>query len=310
LFKKENGLKPLPHDSGGYFDLTADEGNEIRKEMSAALEGFGINVEASHHEVATGQHEIDFQYDDALKTADNAVTLKFVLKAIAQKHGLHATFMPKPIQGINGSGMHVHQSLFDLKTGKNAFFDENDSYNLSKVAYGFIAGQLAHAKAMAAVLCPTVNSFKRLIPGYEAPVYISWGRINRSALIRIPSHAKDKPQSTRAELRCPDPSCNIYLAFAVMLKAGLNGIKKGLSPPEPVEENVYGFDDSKLKELNIDTLPYSLWQAIKELKKDSVIREALGEHTFKKYIEAKTKEWDEFRVQVTEWEVEKYLGIY
>ena len=310
LFHKENGLKPLPHDTAGYFDLSTDRADHIRREMTRALESFGINVEATHHEVALGQHEIDFRYGDALKTADSAVTLKFTLKAIAQKYDLHATFMPKPLSGINGSGMHVHQSLFDLKRKCNVFYDEKDRYKLSQTAYYFIAGQLAHIKAMSAILSPIVNSYKRLVPGFEAPVYISWARMNRSALIRVPRIFAERPESTRVELRCPDPSCNIYLALAVMLKAGLDGIKKKLKPPAPVEEDIYDFNEAKLTEKKIDTLPYSLWYALKELKKDLIIREALGQHTYERYIEAKTKEWDEFRVQVTKWELDKYLEIY
>ncbi len=310
LFKRDNGIKALPHDTSSYFDLTTDKAYEIRRDMTIALEKFGIDVEAAHHEVALGQHEIDFRYDDALKSADSAITLRFVLKAIAQQHDLHATFMPKPIAGINGSGMHVHQSLFDKKTGKNAFYDEQDKYRLSKIAYNFVAGQLTHVKAMSSVMSPTVNSYKRLVPGYEAPVYISWARTNRSSLIRVPRYSEGKTQATRIELRCPDPSCNIYLAFAVMLKAGLEGIKKNLMPPKPVEEDVYHFDDAKLAELNIDTLPYSLWQAIKELKKDELIQQALGEHIYKKYVEAKTQEWDEYRLHVSDWEIDKYLEIY
>lgn len=310
LLKKENGLKPLPQDKAGYFDLTTDRAYTIRQEMTESLAQFGILVETSHHEVAGGQHEIDFKYDNALKTADNATTLRFVLKAIAQRHELHATFMPKPIKGISGSGMHVHQSLFKPGTDNNLFYNENDEYKLSDTAYQFVAGQLAHIKAMSAILSPTVNSYKRLTPGYEAPVYISWARINRSALIRIPAYTKGKNQATRVELRSPDPACNIYLAFAVMLKAGLNGIKNSLTPPKSVEEDVYNFSDDKLQEMKIDTLPYSLWQAIKELKKDAVIQEALGKHTYERYIEAKTREWDEYRLEVTPWELNKYLEIY
>ena len=310
LFRKENGnLKPLPHDSGGYFDLTTDQAYNIRRDMTIALEKFDIDVETSHHEVALGQHEIAFRYNDALKTADSAATLRFVLKAIAQKNDLHATFMPKPITGINGSGMHVHQSLFD-KEGNNVFYDEADKYKLSKLTYNFIAGQLAHAKGISAILSPTVNSYKRLVPGYEAPVYISWARVNRSALIRIPRFFEGKDKSCRIELRCPDPSCNIYLAFAVMLKAGLEGIKKNLNAPEPVEEDVYNFSDTKLAEFNIETLPYSLWQALKELKKDTVVQEALGKHIYERFIDAKTKEWDEYRLHVTQWELDNYLEVY
>jgi len=311
LFKKENSvIKPLPHDHGSYFDLTTDQAYNIRKEMTITLENFGIEVETSHHEVALGQHEISFKYNKALQTADNATTLRFVLKAIAQKYGLHATFMPKPLTGINGSGMHVHQSLLNTATGQNAFYNEKDKYQLSKAAYNFIAGQLKHIKGMSAILSPTVNSYKRLVPGYEAPVYISWARINRSSLIRVPMCFTGKTESTRVELRCPDPSCNIYLAFAVMLQTGLDGIRNNLSAPEPVEENLYNFDDSKLQKLNISTLPYSLWQAIKELKANPIIKEALGKHTFDRYIEAKTREWDEFRLHVSEWEIDRYLSIY
>ncbi len=309
LFRRENGrLVPLPHDNGSYFDLNTDQAYEIRRDMSIALQQFSINVEASHHEVALGQHEIDFRYADALTTADSGTTMRFVLKAVAQKYGLHATFMPKPITGINGSGMHVHQSLF--REGKNIFFHESDRYNLSPTAYHFIAGQLAHAKAMSAVLCPTVNSYKRLVPGYEAPVYLCWGHTNRSALIRVPRYSKGKGQSTRCELRCPDPSCNLYLAFAVMLKAGLDGIKNKMEPPPAIEENLYHFDDRKLEEKKIDTLPDSLWHAIKELKKDSIMREALGVHAYQKYVEAKTREWDSYKIQVTPWEIERYLEQY
>ncbi|MBC8527755.1 MAG: glutamine synthetase [Candidatus Cloacimonetes bacterium] len=310
LFKRDNGLQALPHDRAGYFDMTTDQAYEIRREMTVVLEKFGINVETTHHEVGLGQHEIDFVYDNSLKTADSAITIRFTLKAIAQKFNLHATFMPKPIAGINGNGMHVHQSLFDIKTGKNIFFDKEDKYSLSKIAYNFIAGQLGHIKGMTAILNPIVNSYKRLIPGYEAPVYISWARINRSALLRIPRYSKGNSQSTRIELRSPDPSCNIYLAFAVMLKAGLDGIKKNLSPPKPVEEDVFNFSDAKLEELKIDTLPGSLLEALEELKEDTIVKNALGKHTYENYIDAKKKEWDEFRLQVTKWELDRYLEIY
>jgi glutamine synthetase len=310
LFRKDDGvIRPLPHDKGSYFDLTTDQAYRIRSDMTKTLECFDINVEASHHEVALGQHEIDFKYGPALKTADSATTLRFVLKAIAQKNDLHATFMPKPIAGINGSGMHVHQSLMH-PDGRNAFYDPDDEYGLSRVAYSFIAGQLSHIRAMSAILSPTVNSYKRLVSGYEAPVYISWGRTNRSALIRIPMYSAGRHESTRIELRCPDPSCNIYLAFAVMLKAGLDGVRKDLTPPTPVEEDVYHFDDARLRELSIDTLPYTLWGALKELRDDLLIQEALGEHTFQRYVEAKTREWDEFRLQVTQWELDTYLEVY
>ena len=308
LFRKENGaVAPMPHDKAGYFGLTSDEAYHIREQMTEALAQFGIDVEAAHHEVAHGQHEIDFRYDQALKTADSAVTLRSVLKAIAQQNGLHATFMPKPIAGINGSGMHVHQSLFDIQTGKNVFYDESGEYSLSTMALQFIAGQLEHVRGMCAVLSPTVNSYKRLVSGYEAPVYLSWGRTNRSALLRVPRYSKGRTQATRVELRSPDPSCNIYLAFAVMLNAGLDGIERGLMPPKPIEEDVYHFDDARLAELNIATLPQTLHEALVYMRQDSMVRRALGEHTFKQYLGAKEAEWDLFRQQVTAWELKTYL---
>lgn len=309
LLKRDNGLHTLPHDKAGYFDLTMDQAYEIRREMTSVLQVMGINVEATHHEVGIGQHEIDFRYDHALKTADSATTIRFTLKAIAQKYDLLATFMPKPLAGINGNGMHVHQSLFD-KVGKNVFYDDNNPYHLSEIAYHYIAGQLKHIKGMTAILNPIVNSYKRLVPGYEAPVYVSWARTNRSSLIRIPRYLEGRPQSTRLELRNPDPSCNIYLAFAVMLKAGLEGIKEQLQPPKPVEEDVYNFSDAKLEEMKIDTLPGSLLQALYELKRDDLVKDTLGKHTFERYVEAKKKEWDAFRVQVTEWELARYLEMY
>ena len=309
LLKKDDGLHTLPHDKAGYFDMTMDQAYEIRREMTSMLQIMGIDVEATHHEVGIGQHEIDFCYDHALKTADNATTIRFALKAIAQKYNLLATFMPKPMAGINGSGMHVHQSLFDAK-GNNVFFDKKNQYNLSEIAYHFLAGQLKHIKGMTAILNPIVNSYKRLVVGYEAPVYISWARTNRSSLIRIPRYLEGRSQSTRLELRSPDPSCNIYLAFAVMLKAGIEGLNMKLQPPKPVEEDVYNFSNSKLEEMKIDTLPGSLLQALYELKKDGLAKEALGVHTFERYVEAKEKEWDEFRVQVTEWELGRYLELY
>ncbi len=309
LLKKDGGLHTLPHDKAGYFDLTMDQAYEIRREMTSVLQTMGINVEATHHEVGIGQHEVDFRYDHALKTADSATTIRFTLKAIAQKYNLMATFMPKPLARINGNGMHVHQSLFD-SSGKNIFFDEKNQYHLSEIAYSFIAGQLKHIKGMTAILNPIVNSYKRLVPGYEAPVYISWARTNRSSLIRIPKYLEGRPQSTRLELRNPDPSCNIYLAFAVMLKAGLDGIKNNLKPPKPVEEDVFNFSDAKLHEMKIETLPGSLLQALYELKRDELVKNTLGKHTFERYLEAKEKEWDDFRIQVTEWELERYLEMY
>ncbi len=310
LVPGENGQDhPLPHDHGGYFDLSTDLASTVRKEMVNALQDMGINVEASHHEVAIGQHEIDFRYGRALETADNAVTFKYTLKAIAQLHGLHATFMPKPIFGVNGSGMHVHQSLFNRGTDQNAFVDLNDDYGLSDVAKHFIAGQLSHARGMSSVLASLVNSYKRLVPGYEAPVYISWARVNRSALIRVPNITPAKPKSARIELRFPDPSANPYLAFAVMLKAGLDGIKQQLPLTPPIEENLYHFSEERRRESGIEMLPGSLIEAVAELEGDAVIQEGLGEHVCERFVEAKQEEWDEYRMQVTPWELERYLPV-
>lgn len=303
-------LMPLPHDHAGYFDLSTDLAYNIRKRMVNALRALGIQAEASHHEVAVGQHEIDFRYDNALRTADNAVTLRITLKAIAQEFGLYATFMPKPIQGINGSGMHTHQSLFDIHTGLNAFADPSSKYGLSKLAEHFIAGQLVHARGMCAVLSPLVNSYKRLVPGYEAPVYISWARINRSALVRIPKISPGRPETTRIELRCPDPSCNPYLAFAVMLKAGLDGIKRELPLPPPLEEDLYQFDEKRLAQYNVGTLPGSLGDALEAMQEDPLVEEALGTHAYERFLEARRIEWDEYRLQVTPWELGRYLPIF
>lgn len=312
LFKKDEfgNIDALPHDRGGYFDLTTDEAFHIREDMTHALEALGIKVETAHHEVAAGQHEIDFQYAEALTTADNALTFRYTLKAIAQKHGLHTTFMPKPIHGINGSGMHCHMSLFDINTGNNAFYDGNDPYGLSKTARHFIAGILAHAKSMIAVWAPLVNSYKRLVPGYEAPVYISWARNNRSALVRIPRVSPTQPKATRVELRCPDPSCNPYLAFALMLKAGLDGIKRELPLMGPVEENLYDFDAEMRAARNVEALPGSLGKAIEAMEADPLVRETMGEHLYARYLEGKTQEWDEYRTQVSQWELDRYLSIY
>jgi glutamine synthetase len=302
-------VEPLPHDQAGYFDLTTDEAANVRKEMVEALEELGIVVEASHHEVAIGQHEIDFRYDDAMRTADNAVTFRTTLKAIAQRHGLYATFMPKPFHGINGNGMHTHQSLWSLDGKTNLFYDANDEYQLSAMARSFMAGLLAHARGMIAVLAPLVNSYKRLVPGYEAPVYISWARVNRSALIRVPQITPAKPKSARIELRFPDPSANPYLAFAVMLKAGLDGIKRDLPLTPPFEENLYHVTEERRRQSGIGMLPGSLIEAVQDLERDSVIQEALGEHVFERFVEAKTEEWDAYRLQVTPWELERYLPI-
>ena len=308
LFRAGGENRTSPIDYGSYFDLSSHEGYKVIKNIIEALENFGIKVETSHHEVGLGQYEIDFHYGSCLDIADKVVTLKYTAKKIAQMHGLHATFMPKPIMDAAGSGMHIHQSLFDAKT--NAFYEEGGKYNLSKVAYSFIAGQIKHINAMCAILCPTVNSYKRLVSGFEAPVYITWAAMNRSALLRIPKWFRAKSEAARIELRCPDPACNPYLAFAVMLKAGLDGIKNKLAPPEPVEENIYTLDDESLVKKNIGVLPTSLWEALDELKKDKLMQEVLGEHLFERYIDVKAKEWDEFKKQVTTWEIETYLDTF
>jgi glutamine synthetase len=309
LFKLEDGpvARPMPFDLGSYFDSSqGDKTAQVRREMMFVLEEMGLEVEMAHHEVAPGQHEINVRYGNALECADNTITLEYTIKSIAQKNGMYATFMPKPIQGINGSGMHTHQSFVDA-SGQNAFYDPSDPYRLSSVAYQFIAGQLAHARALAAVVAPTVNSYKRLVPGYEAPVYVCWGQINRSALIRIPMVSVGREQSTRAELRCPDPSCNPYLAFATMLACGLDGIERQLAAPPPAEDNVFEFDAGALEEAHIETLPGSLAEALAELRKDAVVQAALGEHVYHWFLRAKTAEWDAFRLQVTQWELDRYL---
>jgi glutamine synthetase len=313
LFKRNserNGeypTRPAPHDVGSYFDFSPrDEAQQVRSEIILALEEMGMQVEMSHHEVATGQHEIDFRYADALTSADNAVTFKYAVRAVAASHGIYASFMPKPIFGINGSGMHVHQSIFDAE-GRNLFYDPDDEYRLSRLAYNFIAGQLEHARALAAVVAPTVNSYKRLTPGYEAPVYICWAHLNRSALIRVPGHGRQQESATRLELRCPDPSTNPYLAFAAMLAAGLDGIERDLTPPPPVNEDVYNFGARDLRERAIGTLPDTLAEALTELEQDEVIQEALGTDIAEAFLRAKWTEWDEYRIQVTSWELERYL---
>ncbi len=314
LFERDiqGGISPLPHDRGGYFDLSTDLASTVRKDMVRALMDMDIDVEASHHEVAIGQHEIDFQYGPAIPTADRAQTFKYILKAIAQKHGLHATFMPKPMEGINGSGMHVHQSFgfLDSSLGKNAFVDENDPYGLSKVAKHFIAGQLKHARSLAAVIAPLVNSYRRLVPGYEAPVYVAWARTNRSALIRVPAIRQGNFNATRIELRCPDPSCNPYLAMTAMLAAGMDGIINEIPLEDPVEENLYHFTDEDLKRRNIPMLPATLGEAVEEFAKDDVLRTALGEHTSERLIEGQTAEWNAFRLHVTQWERDRYMEMY
>jgi glutamine synthetase len=309
LFKPDASGRPapVPHDDAGYFDVSTDLATHIRRHMVRALAAFDIEVEAAHHEVAIGQHEIDFKYGPALRTADHAVTFRTTLKAVAQQHNLYATFMPKPVTGINGSGMHVHQSLSDIKTGKNLFYDGDDLYGLSKIARHFIAGLLTHARGMIAVLAPLVNSYKRLVPGYEAPVYLSWGRTNRSALVRVPRISASRSQATRVELRCPDPSCNPYLAFAVMLQAGLDGITRELPVPDAAEEDLYHVDP---RARGLETLPGSLGDALAELQRDEVIMDALGPHIVERFVEAKMQEWDEYRLFVSQWELDRYLPIY
>jgi len=297
------------HDTAGYFDFSPrDMATDIRAVMVSTLEGLGINVEMTHHEVAPSQHEIDIEYGKALNTADKVMVLKQAIKKVADSRDLHVTFMPKPVFGINGSGMHTHQSLFD-EDGNNLFYDRKDKYRLSSLAYHFMGGQLKHIREMAAVLCPTVNSYKRLVRGFEAPVYICWAQRNRSALIRVPRYSTGRKKSTRLELRCPDPSCNPYLAFAVMLAAGLKGIKEKIDPPDPVEEDVYGFDDAKLAKFYIKTLPEDLGEALEEFKRSKLMKQTLGEHIFSKYFDIKMTEWKEFQRNVTDWELEKYRDL-
>jgi glutamine synthetase len=272
-----------------------------------ALSGMGLDVEMGHHEVALGQHEIDFRFADALRTADNVLTLKYTVKAIAAQHGLVASFMPKPIFGINGSGMHCHQSLFDAD-GNNLFFDAADEYRLSGVARSFIAGQLNHARALSALVAPTINSYKRLVPGYEAPVYVGWAQINRSALIRIPRYTTGRDKSMRAELRFPDPSANPYLAFSAMLAAALDGIDHGLTPPEPLNNvNVYHLTPEERAARGITSLPGSLAEALHEFEQDDVLKRALGELISEAFLRAKWSEIEDYRMHVTDWEVERYL---
>lgn len=303
-----DSIHPVPHDIGGYFDFSAnDDAVRVRTELMDTLAGMGLEVEMGHHEVALGQHEIDFQFADALRTADNVLTLKYTVQAIAAQHGLVASFMPKPIFGINGSGMHCHQSLFD-RTGNNLFFDPNGEHHLSSIASGFIAGQLEHARALAAVVAPTINSYKRLVPGYEAPVYVGWAQINRSALIRIPHYTPGREKSIRAELRFPDPSANPYLALTVMLAAALDGIDRGLSAPEPLNDvNVYQLTEEERATRDIGELPGSLSEALRELDNDQVLKDALGIAVYEAFQRAKWAEVEEYRTKVTDWEVERYL---
>lgn len=306
LFKDKNGTEVL--DEGGYFDLTTlDAGSDVRRETVLALEQLGIHVEYSHHEVGPSQHEVDMRYSGALKMADDCMTYRITVKEYAMKYGWHATFMPKPLMGENGSGMHTHMSLF--RDGRNAFFDESDAYSLSDTGKAFIAGQLRHAREMSAIFAQWVNSYKRLVPGYEAPVYVAWSRRNRSALVRVPMYHPGKEQATRMELRCPDPACNPYLTFAVLLQAGLEGIEKGYELPEPMEQNLYHLAADERRRLGIEQLPETLGEAIELAADSELVLRALGEHTFNRYIEIKRQEWEDYRVQVTQWELDRYLPI-
>jgi len=295
-------------DHGGYFDLTVrDAAIELRRETVEQLEKMGIGCEYSHHEVANSQHEIDMRYTDALTMADSVMTYRLVVKEVALKNGVYATFMPKPVFGINGSGMHVHQSLF--KGDRNAFFDTKDPYHLSKEAKGYIAGILKHAPEITVVCNQWVNSYKRLVPGYEAPVYLSWARRNRSDLVRVPEYRPGREKATRIEFRSPDPACNPYLCFAVMLAAGLEGIKNNYPVPDPIEENVYEMRPEEREARNIGMLPGSLTEAIRLAENSELMRETLGDHVFRSFIENKKREWDEYRIQVTEYELKKCLPI-
>jgi len=306
IFKDEKATQVL--DEGGYFDITTlDAGNEVRREIILTLEQMGIHVEYSHHEVAPSQHEIDLRYTDAMTMADIVMVYRMVVKEIAQKHGLYATFMPKPIYGVNGSGMHTHQSLF--ANGRNMFFDANDKYYFSDTGKHYIAGILHHCRAFTSITNQWVNSYKRLVPGFEAPVYLSWAQRNRSALIRIPEYQPGKEKSTRIEFRSPDPACNPYLAFSVMLRAGLDGIEKKMPLGPPSDNNIYEMTEKEREEQGVLSLPESLWEAIQLTEKSEIVKEALGSHIFENLIRSKRIIWDEHRAQVTRYEIEKYMPI-
>jgi glutamine synthetase len=308
FYLKSDKGRPETLDKGGYFDLTTlDAASPLRRDTILFLESMGIGVEYSHHEVAPSQHEIDLRYTDALTMADNAMTYRLIVKEVATRNGVYATFMPKPIFGVNGSGMHTHQSLF--KGDKNAFHDSKDKYNLSGIAKQFIAGLLHHSKEIVAITNQWVNSYKRLVPGYEAPVYISWARRNRSTLVRVPMYKPGKEKSTRVEFRCPDPACNPYLAFSLMLAAGMEGIKNKYPLPDPIEENIFEMDIERREKAGIETLPDNLFEAIKFFEKSKLARETLGDHIFYKFIENKKIEWDRYRIQVTDYELDNYLPI-
>jgi len=305
-FKSDRETETL--DAGGYFDLTPpDIAATMRKDTVIALEKMGIKVEFTHHEVAPSQHEIDLKYTEALRMADAAMTYRLTVKEIAQKHGVYATFMPKPLFGQNGSGMHTHQSLF--KGEENAFFDPNDEYHLSSIAKHYIAGLLKHAREICIVVAQWVNSYKRLVPGYEAPVYVSWARRNRSTLVRVPMYKPGKSKATRAEFRCPDPACNPYLAFAVMLAAGLKGIEEKYELPDPVEEDIFHMSEKERASRNIESLPGSLGEAIAEAEKSELVKETLGDHIYEKFLTNKKMEWDSYRTHVSKFEIQKYLPI-
>ncbi len=306
-FKSGEGT-PVTLDAGGYFDLTPlDVASDLRRDTVLALESMGIRVEYSHHEVAPSQHEIDLRYMDALSMADAAMTYRLIVKEVAMRHGVHATFMPKPLFAENGSGMHTHQSLF--RGEANAFFDPDDEYHLSATAKDYVAGLLKHAREICSVVAQWVNSYKRLVPGYEAPVYVSWGRRNRSALVRVPMYKPGKEEATRAEFRCPDPACNPYLAFSVMLAAGLKGMEEGYELPDAVEEDIYRMPTEERERLGIESLPGSLAEAVAETEKGELVREALGDHIFEKFIANKKIECENYRRHVSRYELEKYLPI-
>ena len=312
-FYFKNDKSPEILDEGTYFELIPNDlADVIRNKTVDILEHMGIPMEASHHEVAPSQHEIDLKYDEALIIADNIITARYCIKEVAKAHGVYATFMPKPIFGVNGSGMHVHQSLFSARGGggdKNAFYDKSDKHHLSSVAKQFIAGQLKHSREICVLTAQWVNSYKRLVAGYEAPVYASWAQRNRTALIRVPLYRPGNEKATRAELRCPDPSCNPYLAFSVMLAAGLEGIEKKYKAPEPVEPNIYKMEMSEREHRGLVALPGNLFQAINEAENSSVVKEALGEHIFTRFLINKKKEWEDYRIQITSHEIKKYLPI-
>ena len=309
LFEKdEDGhITTKTHDRAGYYDVGPDDlGEEVRSDIVSTLQDMGFDIEASHHEVADGQHEIDFKYSDILTTADNVVTFRIAVKAIAAQYGLHATFMPKPVFGINGSGMHCNISLSDMK-GKNAFYDAKGEYQLSDTAKYAIGGILKHIKSITAILNPTVNSYKRLVPGYEAPVYMAWSLANRSALLRVPAK---RGVSTRVELRSPDPSCNPYLAFATILAACLDGVRNKIEPPKPVESNIYKLSEKERKRLKIESLPGSLKESLDCMQRSLIAKTALGSHIVDEFVTAKEIEWDNFRTYVSQWEIDKYLARY